>query len=73
MTITTYHATHGLGRSHAEANSLVHTINDMTAGNGDNRSWDAVRAHVDALADSATQQRLQISIEAEKHDSAHED
>ena len=73
MTITTYYATHGLDRSNAEANAIVHLINDLTAGNGDNRSWDAMRAQVDALTDSETRQRLNIIIEEEKFDLGSED
>lgn len=66
MTITTYYATHKLGRSNAEADAIVHLINDLTAGNGDNRSWDAMRAQINALTDSDTQQRFNIVIEDEK-------
>ena len=66
MTLTTYYATHRLGRSDAEADAIVHLINDVTAGNGDNRSWDAMRAQINALTDSDTQQRLNIIIEDEK-------
>jgi len=65
MTITTYYATYKLGRADAEADAIVHLINDLTAGNGDNRSWDATRAHIDTLADADTQQRLGIVIDAE--------
>ena len=65
MTITTYYATHRLGRAHADANAIVHLINDVASGTGDNRSWDATRAHLDALADAETQRRLGITIEAE--------
>ena len=66
MTITTYYATHKSGRTHRDADAIVHRVNDMTAESGDNRSWDATRAHIDALADSATQQRYGIAIEAEQ-------
>jgi hypothetical protein len=73
MTITTYYATHRLGRSNAEADAIVHHINDLTAGNGDNRSWDAMRAHINALTDAETQQRLSIIIEEEKFELGSED
>ena len=73
MTITTYYATHKLGRSNAEADAIVHHVNDVTAGNGDNRSWDAVRAHIDALTDPETQQRLRIVIEEETFELSSED
>ena len=73
MTITTYYATHKLGRSNAEADAIVHLINDLTAGNGDNRSWDAMRAQINALTDPETQQRLNIIIEEEKFDIGSED
>jgi len=66
MTLTTYYATHTLGRPDPEADAIVHRVNDLTAGSGDNRSWDATRAHVNALADPATQKRLGITIEAEQ-------
>lgn len=73
MTITTYYATHKLGRSNTEADAIVHFINDLTAGNGDNRSWDAIRAQINALADAETQQRLQILIEEENIELGPED
>lgn len=73
MTITTYYATHKLGRSNAEADAIVHLINDMTAGNGDNRSWDAMRAQINALTDTETQQRLNIIIEEENFELGSED
>lgn len=66
MTITTYYATHKLGHSNPDADAIVHFINDTTADCGDNRSWDATRAHIDALADADTQKRLGIIIEAEE-------
>jgi nicotinamidase-related amidase len=68
MTLTTYYATHTLGHRDAEADAIVDMVNDLTAGSGDNRSWDATRARVDALADSATQRRLGIVVEAETHE-----
>jgi hypothetical protein len=73
MTVTTYYATHRLGRSNAEADAIVHFINDLTAGNGDNRSWDAMRAQINALTDSETRQRLDIVIEEEKCELGSED
>jgi len=66
MTITTYYATYKLDRSDAEANAIIHRVNDLTADSGDNRSWDSTRAHIDALVDSDTQKRLGIIIEAEE-------
>ncbi len=66
MTITTYYAACMQSRSNAEAASIVHLINDLTAATGDNRSWDAMRAQINALADSDTQHRLGIVIEAEE-------
>lgn len=73
MTITTYYATHKLDRRNAEADAIIHLINDTTYGNGDNRSWDAMRAHIDALADPETQQRLKITIEDERIEPGAED
>ena len=73
MTITTYYATHSLGRSNAEADAIVHLINDLTAANGDNRSWDAMRAQINALTDSEMRQRLDIIIEEEKFELGSED
>ncbi|MFA7270214.1 MAG: hypothetical protein WC073_12785 [Sterolibacterium sp.] len=66
MTLTTYYAAYSLGRSDKEADAIVHLINDMTASNGDNRSWDSTRAFVNAVADPETQQRFGIVIETEK-------
>ena len=68
MTITTYYATHKLGHANRDADAIVHYVNDATADSGDNRSWDATRAHLDSLADPDTQQRLGISIEAEQYE-----
>ena len=73
MTITTYYATYKAGRSNAEADAIVHLINDMTAGSGDNRSWDSTRAHINALADLETQKRLGIIIENEQFEVVDED
>jgi hypothetical protein len=73
MTITTYYATHRLGRSNAEADAIVHFINDLTSDNGDNRSWDAMRAQLNALTDSETRQRLNLIIEEEKFELGSED
>ena len=50
MTLTPYYATHSAAQNRNEANAIVHHINDLTAGSGDNRSWDATRAHLNALA-----------------------
>ena len=73
MTITTYYATHRLDRPHPEADAIVHLINDLTHANGDNRSWDAMRAHISALTDPETQRRLNIIIEEEKCELGSED
>lgn len=66
MTITTYYATYKLGRRDAEADAIVHFVNDTTAASGDSHSWDATRAHVNAMADTDTQRRLGIVIEADQ-------
>jgi sirohydrochlorin ferrochelatase len=73
MTNTTYYVTHKLGRSDPDANAIVHLINDLAFTSGDNRSWDATRAHVDALADPDTQRRIGIMIEAEQTEVVGED
>ena len=73
MTITTYYATHKLGRSDNEANAIVHLINDVAYSSGDHRSWDATRAHIEALTDTETQQRFGITIEAEHAELESED
>jgi hypothetical protein len=70
MTITTYYATHSLGSRHTEADAIVHSINDLTAASGDNRSWDATRALLDNIADAQTQALFGIRIEAEHHEHA---
>ena len=66
MTITTYYATYNLGRRDAEADAIVHFVNDTTAGSGDSRSWDATHAYIDTVADADTQQRLGIVIAADQ-------
>jgi hypothetical protein len=73
MTNTTYYVTHTLNRPDPEANAIVHLINDLTFSSGDNRSWDATRAHVDALTDADTQKRFGITIEAEQSEVVAED
>lgn len=73
MTITTYHATHQLGHANRDADAIVHLINDTTAASGDNRSWDATRAHINALTDPDTQQRLGLGIEAEQYELVDDD
>lgn len=73
MTVTTYYATHKLSRSDAEANAIVHRINDLAYSSGDHRSWDATKAHIEALADTDTQQRFGITIEAEHCELENED
>ncbi len=64
MEITTYYVTHKAADTDTKA--LLHLINDTGAGNGDNRSWNALRAQIDALIDAETQRRLGIAIEAEQ-------
>ena len=66
MTITTYYATYKLGHRDPEADAIVHFVNDTTAASGDCRSWDATRAHIEAVADQDTQRRLGIVIEADQ-------
>lgn len=66
MMTTTYHVAHQAGRSDAEAAATIHFINDTAFSSGDNRSWDATRALVNALFDANEQERLGISIEAEQ-------
>ena len=73
MTNTTYYVTHKLEHSDPEANAIVHLINDLTFNSGDNRSWDATRAHVNALADADMQRRIGITIEAEQTEVVAED
>jgi hypothetical protein len=73
MTITTYYATHKLGRSNADANATIHLINDMAFSSGENRSWDATRALVNELVDADTQARFGISIQAEECELVAED
>lgn len=68
MTITTYYVTRKAqaGFADMEAQALIHCINDTTFCNGDNRSWNATRAHLNALMDAETQTRLGVVIEAEE-------
>ncbi len=68
MTITMYYVTHKtkVGFADMEAQATIHRINDMTFCNGDNRSWNATQAHLNALMDAETQKRLGIVIEAEE-------
>ena len=73
MTVTTYYVTHKLGHPDAEANAILHLINDLAFSSGDNRSWDATRAHVDALADAEMQARYRITVEAEQSELVPED
>lgn len=67
MQITTYYITHKApaGFLDVDALALVDLINDTGYGNGDNRSWNAMRAQVDALLDGETQRRLGIALESE--------
>lgn len=66
MQFTTYYVTQraAAGRFDADAAALVHLINDTGAGNGDNRSWNAMRARLDATLDAETQRQLGITIES---------
>lgn len=70
MTVTTYYVTHKplAYNLDAEAIALVDTINDEGFGNGDNRSWNTLRARVDASFDTDTQRRLGIAIETESRE-----
>jgi hypothetical protein len=65
MQVTTYYVTQRIaaGFNDADAAALINLINDVGAGNGDNRSWNAMRAQVDAALDTDTQRRLGVFIE----------
>lgn len=67
MQITTYYVTHRLPTDFADADAaaLVDLINDTGYGNGDNRSWNLMRAQIDALLDPETQRRLGVALVAE--------
>jgi len=69
MQITTYYVTHKAGQIDADARAGLHLINDTAFCNGDNRSWNAMRAQVDALLDKDTQRQLGVMIEAEQCES----
>jgi len=75
MQVTTYYVTHAPAASHidAEAIALVDLINDVGYCNGDNRSWNAMRAQLDALLDAETQGRLGVAIEAEQSEATDDD
>lgn len=67
MQITTYYITHKpAGLVDADTLALVDLLNDTSFGNGDNRSWNAMRAQLDAMLDAQTQERLGIAIDAER-------
>lgn len=66
MQITTYYVSHKAGIEDIEAKALLHLVNDTGFGNGDNRSYNALRAQIDALFDADTQHLLGIRIEAEQ-------
>jgi len=66
-TITTYFATHNLGRasiSTADADAIVQRVNALTGGNGDSLYRERVQAEVDTLADAETQKLYGITVEA---------
>lgn len=65
MTITTYYANCSQYRRNPQADAIINFVNDLTESNGDCHSWDAVRAHIDALIDADAQKQLGITIEAE--------
>jgi hypothetical protein len=73
MQTTTYYVTQKARSLDTAAAATVHLINDTSCDNGDNRSWDAMRAKVDALFDRDTQGRLGIRIEAEACEPAEDD
>lgn len=73
MQITTYYVSHRPGIEDLDACSVVHLINDAGFGNGDNRSWNAMRARVDAQFDADTQKRLGIAITAEQSEAPTDD
>lgn len=65
-TITTYFATHDLGRTStntADADAICNRVNALTESNGDSLHRDRVQAEIDALADAETQKLYGITIE----------
>ncbi|MGE5467298.1 MAG: hypothetical protein ACM3Y9_07740 [Ignavibacteria bacterium] len=66
MQVTTYYVTRKTMKFEPEAQALVDLINDTSCGNGDNHSWNAMRAQLDASIDRDTQQRLGIAVVAEQ-------
>lgn len=66
MQITTYYVTHKAGHKDADARAHLHLINDTAFCNGDNRSWNTMRARVNDQIDQETQLRLGVVIEAEQ-------
>lgn len=67
MKITTYYATHALGRadmSTPDADAVVQRVNSVTGSNGDSLYRDRVQVEIDALIDAETQKLYQISIDA---------
>lgn len=67
MQITTYYITHKpSGLVDADTLAAIDLLNDTSFGNGDNRSWNAMRAQLDAILDAQTQERLGIAIDAEQ-------
>lgn len=73
MTITTYYANCNITRRNAQAEAIINFVNDLTESNGDCHSWDAVRAHIDALIDTDAQKQLGITIEADVAELVQED
>lgn len=68
MQITTYYAIQNprSGQVDADVQALLHFINDTSSGNGDNRSWNTMRARIDAELDRQTQERLGIGLEIQQ-------
>lgn len=66
MQITTYYVIGKRGQIDADTRAVLHRINDIALGNGDNRSWNTLRTQLDALLDEEVQRRYGIAIEAEE-------
>ena len=67
MKITTYYATHALGRadmSTPDADAVIQRVNAVTGSNGDSLYRDRVQAELDALIDAETQKLYQVSVDA---------
>ena len=67
MKITTYYATHALGRadmSTPDADAVIQRVNAVTGSNGDSLYRDRVQDEIDALIDAETQKLYQVSVDA---------